>query len=315
MKKLAIMIGLSIAGITMAQQWNGSTLSTGIISRTGSVGIGTTTPTASLSIQTGVSNDGIRIIQTGTTGACLGLYNSSIGARNWSLYSTGSTNAQGAGNFIIYDNSGGGSGSERIFIKGATGNVGLGTTSPLQKLDVNGAINVSAGVIQKGGAQITNTADLGLYSLDATTWMRFVTNNQPIRFFSDASANSVGANSLVSIEPNGKVVIGSGMSLLGSYKLYVETGILTEKVKVAIKNSTQWSDFVFDKDYKLLSLSEVETYIAKNKHLPGIPSAKEVVKNGIDLGDMDAKLLQKIEELTLHIIKLEKEINILKENK
>ncbi len=315
MKKFAIILGLGITGIAMAQQWNGSTLPTGTISRTGSIGIGTTAPPASLGIQTGNSNDGIRITQTGTTGACLGLYNSSAGARNWSLYSTGSTNAQGAGNFIIYDNSGGGAGSERLFIKGATGNVGLGTINPLQKLDVNGAINVSGGVIQKGGAQITNTADLGLYSLDATTWMRFVTNNQPIKFFSDVTANSVGANSLLSIEPNGKVVIGTGMSLLGTYKLYVETGILTEKVKVAIKNSTQWSDFVFDKDYKLAPLSEIESYITKNKHLPGIPSAQEVVKNGIDLGEMDAKLLQKIEELTLHIIKLEKEVNILKENK
>ena len=97
-----------------------------------------------------------------------------------------------------------------------------------------------------------------------------------------------------------------------NYKLFVETGILTEKVRVAIKNTANWSDYVFADDYQLAKLSEVEAFLKTNKHLPNIPSAEEVVKDGIDLGAMDAKLLGKVEELTLYIIALNKEIELLK---
>ena len=63
----------------------------------------------------------------------------------------------------------------------------------------------------------------------------------------------------------------------------------------------------FAKDYQLKSLEEVETYINENKHLPDVPSAEEVVKSGINVAEMDALLLQKIEELTLYMIELKKE--------
>lgn len=74
-----------------------------------------------------------------------------------------------------------------------------------------------------------------------------------------------------------------------------------------------WSDFVFEEDYNLISLEEIERYIQKNKHLPDIPSAKEVQANGVSLGDMQPKLLQKIEELTLYMIELKKENGKLRE--
>ena len=82
-----------------------------------------------------------------------------------------------------------------------------------------------------------------------------------------------------------------------------------KKVKVTLEG---WSDFVFYKDYKLPSLTEVEDHIKEKGHLKDIPSNKEVKKNGIFLGEMNAKLLQKIEELTLYTIQQEKEINYLK---
>ena len=98
------------------------------------------------------------------------------------------------------------------------------------------------------------------------------------------------------------------------YKLFVKDGILTEKLKVANSNDyINWSDFVFDSDYKLMSLSNLESYIKTNKHLPEIPTAKEVAKNGIDVAAMDAKLLQKIEELTLYVIELKKEMETMKQ--
>lgn len=110
------------------------------------------------------------------------------------------------------------------------------------------------------------------------------------------------------IYKNGKVVIGAEtITMPSDYKLYVEKGILTEKLKVALSSDpTNWSDFVFNDDYKLKSLGEVESYINTNKHLPDVPSAKEVFKDGIDVAKMDAKLLQKIEELTLYSIQQQK---------
>jgi trimeric autotransporter adhesin len=116
----------------------------------------------------------------------------------------------------------------------------------------------------------------------------------------------------MTITPTGQVVIGSTATPTG-YNLFVEKGILTEKVKVALKSdAVNWSDFVFDKSYKLRSLNEVEKFITKNKHLPEIPSAKEVYANGIDVAEMDAKLLMKIEELTLYMIEMKKENDLLK---
>ncbi len=98
-----------------------------------------------------------------------------------------------------------------------------------------------------------------------------------------------------------------------SYKLFVEQGILTEKVKVAVKNTSEWwADYVFDNDYKLKPLSEVHSFIKQNKHLPDVPSAADVARDGIDLARMDATLLQKIEELTLYMIDLKKENEQLK---
>jgi len=105
--------------------------------------------------------------------------------------------------------------------------------------------------------------------------------------------------------------VGIGTNYTGTHKLAVEGSIGAREIKV---EASGWSDFVFQKDYDLKPIEEVETYINTNNHLPDIPTAKEVVQNGINLGEMDAKLLQKIEELTLYIIEQNKRIEEL-ENK
>lgn len=92
------------------------------------------------------------------------------------------------------------------------------------------------------------------------------------------------------------------------HKLDVNGTIRSKEVKI---EATDWSDFVFAEDYKLPTLSEVENHIKENKHLPGIPSEKEVKENGIVIGDMQAKLLQKIEELILYVIEQNKKIESL----
>jgi hypothetical protein len=100
---------------------------------------------------------------------------------------------------------------------------------------------------------------------------------------------------------NGTVGIGTDW-IPDGYGMSVTKGIITERLKVA--KVTRWSDFVFDADYKLKPLADVEAFIDKNHHLPEVPSATEVMNNGIDVAEIDAKLLQKIEELTLYIIEL-----------
>jgi hypothetical protein len=94
------------------------------------------------------------------------------------------------------------------------------------------------------------------------------------------------------------------------YPFYVTTNGLTVCREVLVTQNG-WSDFVFESDYKLDDLEMVETYIKENKHLPNVPSEKEVVENGVELGKMDAILLRKIEELTLYIIEQNKKIKAL----
>ncbi len=109
-----------------------------------------------------------------------------------------------------------------------------------------------------------------------------------------------------------RIILGGDdvLNILGG-GLYVSGKIKANEIKVETPLSIP--DYVFEKDYKLLSLREVEAYIKKNKHLPGIPSAQEVKNDGgLDLGLMNIKLLEKVEELTLYLISEKKENEELK---
>lgn len=100
-----------------------------------------------------------------------------------------------------------------------------------------------------------------------------------------------------------------GTTTPGPYKLAVEGTIGVRKIRVTQVNP--WADFVFAADYKLPTLQEVEDFISIHQHLPDVPSAAEVAKDGIDLGEINQKLLQKIEEQMLYIIEMNKKINVL----
>jgi hypothetical protein len=90
------------------------------------------------------------------------------------------------------------------------------------------------------------------------------------------------------------------------YSLFVDNGVVSEDFIIAA--ATAWADYVFEDDYKLPSLGEVERYIAQNKHLPGVPSFEEVKKDGYAIHKMNTLYLQKIEELTLYAIEQDKKI-------
>jgi hypothetical protein len=105
--------------------------------------------------------------------------------------------------------------------------------------------------------------------------------------------------------------VGVGVTSLGAgVKFQVDGKIKCKEVEVAL---TPWPDHVFNANYNLRPLEEVEAFIVNNKHLPDVPNQQEIQNNGLNLGQMDAILLQKIEELTLYVIELKKENNMLKQ--
>jgi hypothetical protein len=120
-------------------------------------------------------------------------------------------------------------------------------------------------------------------------------------------ANANSAIAALDVKENGYIGVGTRTP---HSELAVAGTVTAKKVKVT---ATGWPDFVFEKQYLLLPLSKVEQFIEENKHLPGIPSASLIEKEGHDIGDMNNKLLQKIEELTLYLIEEQKERRKLEE--
>lgn len=141
------------------------------------------------------------------------------------------------------------------------------------------------------------------------------TKDAAIIFRNTSNTISVGSNNLMNFAATsysfttGKVGIGC-VNNMNDFALAVQGGVVSTKVSVLDIDS--WPDFVFGNNYKLMNLYELEQYINANQHLPEMPSAEEVSASGIDLGEMNALLLQKVEELTLHIIELQKQIDELK---
>ena len=103
---------------------------------------------------------------------------------------------------------------------------------------------------------------------------------------------------------DGNVCIGCDNT--EGYKLAVNGNMVAELVRVKLKGN--WPDYVFEEGYKLAPLTDVEAFIQENGHLPNLPAAKDIQKEGVDLGEMNRLLLEKVEELTLYVIDLEKKI-------
>ena len=105
--------------------------------------------------------------------------------------------------------------------------------------------------------------------------------------------------------------VGIGTTETQGYRLAVAGNMIAEGVRVELQGN--WPDFVFEEGFDLMDLWKVKAFITAHGHLPNIPSARQIQEEGIDLGQMNAKLLQKIEELTLYILSQDEEINALKE--
>ena len=247
------------------------------------------------------------------------LRNGSGGLR-WGLGGAGAESGSSSGyNFTIYRyNDAGNFVSESDFVVARnSGNVGIGTTSPAYKLDVNGNVFLGGGNIDPAIPNVLSPlANSGKLLIG---WNRsggggeadFITNRGGggtggFRFFD--YDNSGNLTSLMSISGTGDLFL-NGHQIIGTNddqrNLDVNGNIKTRRVKVT---QTDWADYVFDSSYQLVPLNQVERFIQANKHLPEVPSAAEVKKDGLNLGDNQAVLLKKIEELTLYIIQQNKEL-------
>ncbi|MEM8848141.1 MAG: hypothetical protein AAGD17_13655 [Bacteroidota bacterium] len=203
------------------------------------------------------------------------------------------------------------------------GSVGVGTTSPKGLLDLGkplaqgqlGSVlaRLSEGNTSGDGtylgirAYATQGSDISNIKSFALEHGFYGTTNSSISFFRGGGItggfitfNTDTNVEKVRITKNGSVGIGTSIP---DAKLTVKGNIHAEEVKVDL--SVPGPDYVFKEDYDLKSLEEVQNYIRENGHLPNVPSAKDMEENGIQLGEMNMKLLEKIEELTLYILQLE----------
>jgi hypothetical protein len=187
----------------------------------------------------------------------------------------------------------------------SSGNAGIGTGSPAYPLTVltssdDIAMFKNASTNNVRICVANNTAQMNIGIGATTLHPYFWSNSGKIAFGDDG---------------NPTMVVGMGIGNVGigtsnpQAKLAVNGDIYAKKVKVT---QVGWADYVFSPFYRLRPLSEVELFIREHHHLPEVPSAAAVEKDGIDLGDNQAVLLKKIEELTLYIINLNKEVEALK---
>lgn len=203
------------------------------------------------------------------------------------------------------------------------GKIGIGTPSPMAKLDIKGGLDKSvygiivptinvfssnAAAIGVGGAialggQTGNANPEYAYAI-ITGGKESDAYNNYAGYFAVNTVSPGGINNEVSsanyerfrITSDGNVGIGTTTP---REKLSVNGKIRATGIKVETAN---WPDYVFDDKYENRSLTELAAYIKEHKHLPEIPSAKEVEMNGVELGEMNKQLLKKVEELTLHVI-------------
>lgn len=185
------------------------------------------------------------------------------------------------------------------------GNIGIGVSSPNDKLSINGNLRMNNNAVYLSGDV---NHGLGYYNVFTTTGnYANKTIDGPVLFGWSGGAlgtiNSGVKNIALSWNVNGNV--GIGTSNPGNYKLAVEGILGARALKITVAS---WADFVFDNDYILKPLKEVEAYIKENKHLPEVPTALEIEKDGLDVAKIQAKQMQKIEELTLYLIELNKKI-------
>ncbi|MBC3788883.1 hypothetical protein [Spirosoma utsteinense] len=213
----------------------------------------------------------------------------SMGSRNTFVgRNTGLNSSNGDDNVYLGHNAGQYDQGSRNTFLGQGARVIVTSASPLQNAT---ALGSNAQVSASNSVILGNRANVGIGTTAPQTKLEIVNDEDDksglrLSKLTSASSPTLNTNQFLTVDAQGDVV-------LSSYTLKIDS-------------AKQWSDTVLEKDYALKSLTDVERYITEYKHLPGIPSAAEVVKQGVDITYLNAKLLEKIEELTLYMIELKK---------
>ncbi|MBN2610808.1 MAG: hypothetical protein JXB00_04550 [Bacteroidales bacterium] len=284
--------------ILNAQQWSGTDSISGSIFRNGNVGIGIDIPLRPLHVNGDILSS-TAIISDGSWGKYYASFSHKDMVKNGGYAmmqaSWGETFINAASgfpiHFLIND-------VTKMYLS-SNGRVGIGSMQPQELLEVKGgSISLRASSTEVGKLKFVKSDGIqqaGIFAdRDGTRRLYFSTqaDNTPNLF----------------IDENGS--IGINTVQCGDGKLAVNGKIIATAVEV---KAYPWADYVFDENYKLLRLEEVEQFILSNHHLPEVPSASEVEENGINVAEMNSILLKKIEELTLYVIELKKEIKELQD--
>jgi hypothetical protein len=291
-------LGKNLNGVTddsFGLYRNGTTHMT--LSTAGNIGIGTTSPGATLDVNGNQRLNGNLTFGTDQTAYFI------HGPANGGAIRLRSNGISGTDRDVQFGNINN-NGSWNSFMTVANnGFVGIGTTNPVfAPLQIGIGTSYHPATTQAWVNDGTVDLDVALVSAGKQT-----------RHIGIASAGDyfyVGKDEAVRnlvISSNGNVGIGTTGP---DQKLTVKGKIHSSEVIIDLMTTVP--DYVFEPDYKLPSLNDIKSYVDKNHHLPEIPSAKEIEKNGIHLGDMNMKLLKKIEELTLYLIEQQKQIEDLK---
>lgn len=345
MKKITFLISILSAHFISAQLYtSGGTVNSTTNPSSNNVGIGTDSPQTRLHVsQENTSNQNLVTAKFAAYGSTGGSNMISIGYHNQAnleINSGYTGTGHRYGNYFDFnienDNSSNTNlgainliNSQKIQMTiQPNGNIGIGTSSPTQKLDISGnilagasgsteginafAIRYDDGSLSNWGSLRSSSATYMSYGVKAdavnsNSWLSsngtlgvhkiaMTLDNEGVKFFASAQQqialnSSVSMNEVMKISPNGNA------SLQGKFE--------AKEVKVTI---TPTADFVFEEDYALPKLEDVEKHIKEKKHLPEIASAKVMEKEGVNVGEFQIKLLQKIEELTLYTIEQNKQL-------
>ena len=278
MKKITFVtiIFSSVFHLAHAQWTNGTNISN---TNSGNVGIGTAGPFKHLHVQGG------NIVATTTdfnasgTGSALFLGQDGTTGNVYSLVQAAVNGPNSPGTLALNPSG---------------GFIGVGTTSPYKHLHV------------LGGNMAISTTDFNASGTGSALFLGQDGTTGNVYSFVQAAINGPNSPGILSLNPSGGS-IAIGTTDPKGYKLAVNGNAIATSMTVKLYSA--WPDYVFKKDYQLPSLAEVKTYIDQNQHLPEMPSAQEIAKDGLNLGEMNKLLMKKVEELTLYLIEQSKRID------
>ncbi|WP_131535581.1 hypothetical protein [Pedobacter nototheniae] len=184
-----------------------------------------------------------------------------------------------------------------------SGNVGIGTLNPSSQLQVQGTTNYAWLTHFSNTEANGHNMYFGYGNSNTTNYGLLITGGRNLPGQLD-----FGVENKFYVMGDGNVLIGKTSQTNPAYKLDINGKARANEIVV----NTTGADFVFENNYELRPLTEIETFVKQNKHLPEIPTAKTMQEEGVGVSELQTKLLQKVEELTLYIIQQQKEIDELK---